>query len=380
MPARPLDPAVVRGVLDLLSQGLVSSEVARLTGVSRAAVYRLRARVGGVFRPQGTTYCARYLDREERYELARLVEAGCYSQRAMAAMLHRSPSTVSRELSRNRCPRTGRYVPDRADRLAWQRQRRPKPSKLSGHPVLREQVQAMLNRRYSPEQVSGRLKVQHPDNDGMWVSHETIYQSLFVYPRGELTRELKAQLRTRRTQRRRRGRVERRGKIVDAVSIHDRPAEVEGRQVPGHHEGDLIIGAQASGSAIGTIVERHSGYLTLVHLPDGHDAVRVAAAVSEQMSALPAWFAKTLTWDRGTEMARHAKITEATGINVYFADPYSPHQRGTKREHKRAAPRVLPQGHRPVRALPGGHTARRGRTQRPTAQTPRIPLPARSLR
>lgn len=343
MPTPPLDPVKVRRVLDLLAQGLPAMDVPALAGVSQASVYRVRARVGGVFRPPNTTYCDRYLDREERYGLARLLEAG-HSQRQIATLLGRAPSTVSRELARNRCPRTGRYVPERADRLAWQRQRRPKLSKLATNPGLCAQVQAMLDRRYSPEQVAGRLRIQHPHNQGMWVSHETIYQSIYVYPRGQLKRELKAQLRTRRTQRRRRGRIERRGKIVDAVSIHDRPTEVEGRLVPGHHEGDLIIGAQASGSAIGTIVERQSGYLTLVHLPDGHDAVRVAAAVSAQMSALPSWFAKTLTWDRGGEMAAHAKITEATGIKVYFADPYCPHQRGTNENTNGLVREYFPKG------------------------------------
>ncbi len=327
MPGIPLDPLVVRGVLDLLAQGVAPSEVSNLTGVSRAHVYRLRARVGDVYRPPGATYSERYLDRDERYELARLSEAGGHSLRGIAGLMGRSPSTISRELTRNRCPRTARYVPERADRLAWERQRRPKQSRLSRHPVLRERVQEMLDCRYSPEQVAGRLRVHYPDNPGMWISHESIYQSVYVYPRGELKRELKVQLRTRRSKRQHRGRVERRGKILDAVSIHDRPAEVESRLVPGHHEGDLIMGTVASNSAIGTIVERHSGYLTLVHLPHGHTAAAVAVAVAAQMSALPPFFAKTLTWDRGAEMYHHAKITAATGIEVFFADPASPHQR-----------------------------------------------------
>ena len=339
----PLDPLKVRRVLDLLAAGLSASEVPVLAGVSIASVYRIRARVGGVLRPPDTRYSDRYLDRAERYELARLHEAG-HTQAVIARLLGRNPSTVSRELRRNECRRTGRYIPERADRLAWQRQRRPKCSRLSASPVLREQVQQMLDRRLSPDQVAGRLRVEHRDNPSMGVSHETIYQSLYVYPRGELKRELKAQLRTRRTQRRRRGRVERRGQIAGAVSIHDRPVEVEGRQVPGHHEGDLIMGSMASNSAIATIVERLSGLVTLVHLPGGHDADSVATAVSAQLNTLPRWFAKTLTWDRGKEMAHHAKITEATDIKIYFADPYSPFQRGSNENTNGLLREYFPKG------------------------------------
>ena len=249
--------------------------------------------MGGVYRPPGVTYCDRYLDREERYELARLREAGL-SVRQIAARLGRSPSTVSRELARNVGPRAGGYQPERAHRLAWERQRRPKPSRLSQHPVLRAAVQQMLDRRYSPEQVSGRLKVAYPGDPAMRVSHETIYQSIYVYPRGELRRELQACLRTGRAVRRRRGRREIRGRIVGAVPIGQRPPEVEGRLVPGHHEGDLIMGSKASNSAVGTIVERVTGYLTLLPLPAGHDAASVADAIIEHMSVLPPWFARTL--------------------------------------------------------------------------------------
>jgi IS30 family transposase len=163
----------------------------------------------------------------------------------------------------------------------------------------------------------------------MQVSHESIYQSIYVFPRGELRRELKASLRSGRAVRRSRGRRETRGGIKDAVSIHDRPEEVEGRLIPGHHEGDLIMGSTASKSAVGTIVERTTGYLTLLPLQQGHNATQVADAIVEQLSALPEWFVKTLTWDRGFELARHASITARTGIDVYFADPYSPWQRGS---------------------------------------------------
>jgi IS30 family transposase len=333
-----------RLVLDLLSQGHKPMEVARRSGVSRSYIYKLHHSLGGVYRPAGAVYSGRYLDRVERYELARLKEAG-HSVREIGRRMGRSASTISRELRRNQAPRTGLYQPERAEALAWQRQRRPKPSKLSQNPLLRAVVQKLLMKRYSPDQVAGRLRLLHPDNEAMQISHESIYRSLYVYPRGGLTRELKASLRRGQVTRRRRGGGgETRGKIPGMVSIHDRPEDVETRLVPGHHEGDLIIGSAASNSAVGTIVERTTGYLTLLHLPHGHTADRVAQAVTEQMSALPAWFTKTLTWDRGTEMARHAHITEQTGIAVYFADPRQPQQRGTNENTNGLIREYLPKG------------------------------------
>jgi IS30 family transposase len=332
----------VREVLDALASGLNGYEAARLTGVSKSYAYLLHRKVGGVYRPSGTTYSARYLNRDERYEVARLIEAGL-SMRAVAARLGRTASTVSRELARNRGPRGG-YQPDRADRLAWVRQRRPKPSKLSGHPELAQVVQQLLVRRFSPEQIAGRLAVLFADNPSMRISHESIYQSVYDYPRGELRRELKAALRSGRAARQRRGRRETRGRIPGLVSIHDRPEEVEGRLIPGHHEGDLIKGSMASNSAVGTIVERTTGYVTLLPLRDGHSADQVADAIVEHLSALPAWFTKTLTWDRGVELARHASITARTGIDVYFADPYSPYQRGSNENTNGLLREYLPKG------------------------------------
>jgi transposase, IS30 family len=342
-PGRVMAPGRVRAVLDQLRAGLNPNRAAAAAGVSKSFAYALHHKMGGVYRPPGTTYSARYLDREERYEIARLREAGL-SMREVAARTGRSPSTISRELARNADPRSGRYVPERADRLAWQRQRRPKPSKLARNPALRAEAQRLLSRRYSPEQVSGRLKVEHPDDPAMRVSHETIYQSIYVYPRGELKRELQACLRSGRSVRRRRGRREIRGRIIGAVPIGQRPPEAEGRLVPGHHEGDLIMGSRASNSAVGTIVERMTGYLTLLHLPDGHGADAVAEAVTARLSALPSWFAKTLTWDRGTEMARHQHITAATGISVYFADPHAPWQRGSNENINGLLRQYLPKG------------------------------------
>ena len=331
----------VREVLDALASGLNPNEAARLTGVSKSYAYLLHHKVGGVYRPSGAACSARYLSRDERYEMVRLLEAGL-SMRAVAARIGRAASTISRELARNHGP--GGYQPERADRLAWVRQRRPKRSKIGSDPVLAEQVQQLLARRFSPEQIAGRLAVLFADNPSMRISHESIYQSIYVYPRGGLQRELKAALRSGRAVRQRRGRRQARTTIPDAVSIHDRPEEVEGRLIPGHHEGDLIKGSMASNSAVGTIVERTTGYLTLLPLLDGHSADQVADAIVEHLSALPAWFTKTMTWDRGVEMAHHASITARTGINVYFADPYSPYQRGSNENTNGLIREYLPKG------------------------------------
>jgi transposase, IS30 family len=333
----------VRALTDLLAAGMSPGQAGPAAGVSKTFAYQLDRKMGGVYRPPGTTYSDRYLDREERYEIARLREAGC-SVREVARRTGRAASTISRELDRNADPRTGRYQPERAHRLAWERQRRPKRSKLACGPVLRARVQQLLDRRFSPEQVSGRLKMEHPDDPAMRVSHESIYQSIYVYPRGELRRELQACLRSGREIRRRRGRRETRGTIIGAVPIGQRPPEVEGRLVPGHHEGDLIMGSKASNSAVGTIVERTTGYLTLLPLHDGHGAAAVAGAVIDRLGALPAWFTQTLTWDRGTEMARHQHITAATGIAVYFADPHAPWQRGSNENINGLLREYLPKG------------------------------------
>jgi IS30 family transposase len=339
-----LPPGRMRLLLDHLAAGLNPRQAAIAAGVSETWARVINRRMGGVYRPPGVIYSDRYLSREERHELARLRECGL-SVRAVAARMGRSASTISRELARNADQRTGGYQPEQAHRLAWERQRRPKPSRLSRCPQLRAQVQQLLDRRHSPEQVSGRLKVLYPGEAAMQVSHETIYQSIYVYPRGELRRELKACLRSGRAVRRRRGvRPRSWDRIVDAVPIGDRPAEVDGRLVPGHHEGDLILGSAASKSAVGTIVERTTGYLTLLPLHGGRDAATVADAVIEHMSVLPPWFARTLTWDRGVEMAQHQRITAATGIQVYFADPCAPWQRGSNENINGLLREYLPKG------------------------------------
>ena len=344
MAGRKLPWQVQKTVLDLLAQGCRPREVARRTGVSKTYVQNLHHKVGGVYRPASASYSDRFLDRAERYEIARLREQH-WSIRAIAAKLRRHPSTISRELRRNLDTRSGTYVPERAHRLAWERQRRPKASKLGRDPVLRAQVQALLDKRLSPDQIAGRLKVLFPDNDRMRISHESIYRSIYVYPRGEVARDLKATLRSGKTVRRPRGqRGDNRGRIVGAVSIVERPEEVEGRQVPGHHEGDLILGAKGTNSAVATIVERVSGYLVLGHLPNGRTSEAVVEAVATAMSTYPTHLAKTLTWDRGSEMANHADLTARTGLDVYFADPYCPWQRGSNENVNGLLREYLPKG------------------------------------
>jgi transposase, IS30 family len=334
-------------VLGLMASGMTLSEASRASGVPVATAFRAARKMGRVRdAPDAPDApgCGRYLSREERHEIARLRESGL-PVRQVAARMRRSPSTVSRELRRNASPRTGGYHPEEAGRLARERQARPKPSKISRSPALRAEVQGMLDRRLSPEQAAGRLKVLHPDDPSMQASHETIYQSIYVYPRGELRKELKASLRKGRDARRPRGRGQQdRGKIIGAVPIGQRPPEAEGRLVPGHHEGDLVLGSAASNTAVATIVERMSGYLTLIPLPEGRTADAVATAVINRMTALPPWFTKTLTWDNGKEMARHARITEETGIQVYFADPYAPWQRGSNENTNGLLREYLPKG------------------------------------
>lgn len=318
-------------LLGLVASGMSLSGAARAAGVPVPAVFAATRKMGRVLE-QPAGYSARYLSREERYEIARLRDSVSppMGVRRIAARIGRSPSTVSRELRRNAAPRAGGYQPELACRLARERQARPKPSRLSQDPRLRAAVQGMLDRKFSPEEVSGRLKVEHPGDPSMHISHETIYQSIYIYPRGTLKKELRASLRTGRDRRRPRGRgPQSRGRIIGAVPIGQRPPEAAGRLVPGHHEGDLVMGTTASNSAVATIVERVTGFLALIHLPRGHTADAVADAVTARLSTYPSWFARTLTWDNGKEMARHARITEQTGIQVYFADPYSPWQRGS---------------------------------------------------
>ena len=314
-------------VWEMLSAGERTREISRETGVSISAINLYKSEAGGVFEPV-KTYSGRYLSILDRWEIARLLDAG-NGVNQIARLMGRAPSTISRELARNHDPHTGRYIPGSAQMKAQQRQRRPKQRILVANPRLCREVQAMLDKHWSPEQVSGRIRADFSDDTSMRISPETIYQCIYVKPVGELERLLKADLRSRHVIRRRQGRQKRDLNIPDPVSIHDRPAEVESREVPGHHEGDLILGTVASKSAIGTIVERTTGYLTLVHLPDGKRPQHVIDQITTVMSQYPPTLAKSLTWDRGREMSRHRQLTASTGIQVYFADPHSPWQRGS---------------------------------------------------
>jgi len=249
--------------------------------------------------------------------------------REMARRLGRAASTVSRELRRN-ADAPYYYRASTAHARAHARASRPKIAKLVGNEKLRKEVQDRLEKQSSPQQIAGRLRKDFPKNPEMWVSHETIYQSLYVESRGGLKRELAKNLRTGRTLRKPQRRPgERRGRIQDMVMIADRPAEVEDRALPGHWEGDLIVGKDGK-SCIGTIVERTTGFLILIHVPAGANRVEaVRDGLIRKMGALPDELRQSLTWDQGTEMHRHKEVQIAADIDIYFCDPHSPWQRGS---------------------------------------------------
>jgi len=299
--------------------------IARRMGRQSSSVRTLLLGSGGV-RPPDRRRSRRHLSFDEREEISRGV-AGGESCRRIAERLGRSASTVSRELVRN----GGRYGyrAARADRTAWERARRPKPSKLDADKMLTLLVEAKLRAWWSPQQISGWLRETYPSDPVMWVSHETIYLSLFIQSRGALRRELTKCLRSGRAIRRPRGAPKNTGKgqIRDPVMITERPAEAEDRAVPGHWEGDLLMGKRMS--AIGTLVERHSRFLMLFPLSEGHTAEAVRTALGETIQRLPDQLWRSLTWDQGKEMAEHATFTIDTGLQIYFCDPKSPWQRGT---------------------------------------------------
>ena len=267
-----------------------------------------------------------HLSLTEREEISRGVAAG-EPLSAIAGRLGRAASTISRELGRN--GGRHRYRAHRAERAAWQRARRPQSCKLAANEMLRAEIEDKLAIRWSPQQISGWLRHTYPDDEAMHVSHETIYLTLFIQARGGLKRELTQYLRSRRATRRpaAKGPPSGKGRIVDPVMISERPAEVEDRAVPGHWEGDLLMGKRQT--AIGTLVERWSRYVTLFGLPDGHTAEAVGNALAATVQQLPEHVWKSLTWDQGKEMAQHAQFTIDTGIQVYFCDPKSPWQRGS---------------------------------------------------
>jgi IS30 family transposase len=230
----------------------------------------------------------------------------------------------------------------RAEQRAQRCARRGRPGKLAGCPRLLAAVERGLGEQWSPRQISARLRVEHPDDEEMRISHETIYRSLYVQSRGELRRELTAQLRTGRRTRKPRGHGEKRGRIVDMVSIAERPPEVDERRVPGHWEGDLLLGAGGR-SAVATLVERQTRYVLLARLED-QTSVHVTQVLAERIAQLPAHLVKSLTWDQGRELAAHARFTSETGIQVYFCDPRSPWQRGSNENTNGLLRQYLPKG------------------------------------
>jgi transposase, IS30 family len=306
-----------------IAAGETREEVAAVVGCDPRTVIRWVTRTGGIRRYERRR-SERFLSLAEREEIALAVSRGEPAV-VIARRLGRATSTVTRELARNggRCG----YRAARADARALDQARRPKQAKLAGSPRLRAEVERRLRERWSPQQIAARLRLDFPDDPEMRVSHETIYQSLYVQTRGALRRELAKELRSGRQHRKSRG-SRMGGNIRDIVPIAERPPEVEDRAVPGHWEGDLIIG-KAGRSAIATLVERKTRFAMLVGLPCGRSAESVRVALTESVQKLPEALRRTLTWDQGKEMAEHARFTVDSGVQVYFCDPSSPWQRGT---------------------------------------------------
>ena len=299
-------------------------------------------KAGGVNPLRAVAPVGRYLSWSEREEIAALEHAGV-GVREIARRLSRDPATISRELGRGATHRG--YRASVGQGKADQSRTAPRAAKLATNLRLRKEVQERLMGRESPEQIAGRLRIDFPDDLEMRVSPETIYQSLYVQARGGLKRELTGFLRTGRSMRKpRRREGERRGRIPDMVMISERPPEVEDRAVAGHWEGDLIMGSTASNSAVGTLVERSTGFVMLLHLPAGHGALAVQEALVAKIATLPEQLRLSLTWDQGSEMANHVQIAEATGLEIYFCDPHSPWQRGSNENTNGLLRQYLPKG------------------------------------
>ena len=316
------------------------SQISRLLGKTPWWIQSVVNLRGGVT-PPSRSRAERNLRFAEREEISRGLAAQL-SFRQIAKGLGRPVSTVSREVARHGGRDT--YRASQADEEAWDRAHRPKLCRLAQHPPLRRSVAAKLALQWSPEQIARWLKLRYPDDEAMWVSHETIYRSLFIQARGALKKELTDHLRTHRKLRRPKlaaGKRHTRGHIIDAVSIRERPAEVEDRAVPGHWEGDLIAGSR--GSHIATLVERHSRFVMLVKV-EAKDTTSVVTALSRQIRRLPAQLRKSLTWDQGFELASHKQFTVATDVAVYFCDPRSPWQRGSNENTNGLLRQYFPKG------------------------------------
>jgi len=325
---------------DRWQKGESLHSIARHFGRSHSSIQGVLARTGGI-RPPQRRRSRRALTLSEREEISRRVFAG-QSLRSIAASLGRAPSTVSREVNRNGGRQ--RYRASKADQCAWDRAHRPKTCKLAQSPALARIVASKLQLEWSPEQIAGWLKYTYPDDENFTVSHETIYKSLFIQARGALKKELLQHLRKTRSMRRSRHKSLKGGslgQITGAVSIRERPASVEERALPGHWEGDLIIGS--NNSQIATLVERHTRYVMLVRVKS-KDTKTVINALIKHAHKLPRELYKSLTWDRGKEMADHQRFSLDTDVKVYFCDPQSPWQRGSNENTNGLLRQYFPKG------------------------------------
>jgi len=321
-----LSEATKDGIWKLRAEGLSDREIGRRLGLPRGSVSNHLARTGGI-RPRARRRPERCLSFEEREEISRAIARG-HSARAIARALRRSHTTIAREI--NRCGGRRRYRAHAAEREAWRRSRRPRPTRLELSPELRRVVSERLQDDHSPEQIAGWLRLRYPDNEAMQVSHETIYRALYVQARGTLRRELIRHLRRGRSRRYARSQSSKgqgQGKLAGMVMISERPPEVDERAVPGHWEGDLLMGGPTS--AIATLVERQTRYCQLVALPEGPGAEAVCEALKQSITTLPAQLRRSLTWDQGSEMSEHRRFSVESGVEVYFCDPRSPWQRGS---------------------------------------------------
>jgi IS30 family transposase len=356
-PGRPPLAAKRKQFAGLIARGVGNAEACRIVGVhpktgkrwrlgrSMTSSSGARLHYAPVVSTRRQVISERYLSEDDRVRLADLAGAG-FGVRAIAAQLGRSPSTVSRELRRNRDPGSGRYRPFAAQRMAARRRARPGRGKLMRDPVLREFVAGRLAARWSPEQVSQALRAEFPADRDRHLAHETIYQAIYRPELGGLCRDLPRVLRTRRRHRkpRRRADARRIGVLAGMISISERPAEAAGRTVAGHWEGDLITGA-GNRSVIGTVVDRASRFTILLHVPGPrHTAQAVADSLVAALAQLPAQLRRSLTWDQGKEMALHADITAALGMPVFFCDPHSPWQRPTNENTNGLLRQYFPKG------------------------------------
>jgi transposase, IS30 family len=336
-PYRWLTPTDRKVIEQRLRAGERPRVIAGVVGCSARSVCRVRQDLWSRRRVSDSGF---RLSFEERVEIGLGIARG-ESNSEIARALGRHRSTIGREIGR--CQHRGLYRPWTGQRKADRGARRPKVTKLAGNARLLAEVEAGLGRRWSPRQISAKLVVDHPDDREMRISHETIYLSLFVQSRGELRKQLTAQLRTGRRTRKQQGRVENRGRIKEMVSISERPPEVEDRAVPGHWEGDLILGAH-SGSAVATLVERQTRFVMLAYLGADQSTGRVIEALRTKVTGLPEHLKLSLTWDQGRELAAHKQFTVDTGVRVFFCDPRSPWQRGSNENTNGLLRQYLPKG------------------------------------